>query len=98
MVSIDPDPFRRTLDAVFSDLKRTCGSVERQVGDVQRNAALWVAIKCGLKDSAVILGTPASSLDPLQMETAPYAGAVGFLAGAGIIPPTQLLSAKSALA
>ena len=97
MVSIGSDPFRGTLDAVFRELKRTCGSVERQVGDIQRNAALWVAIKSGLRDSVTILGKPTGGIDKAQLEAAPYAGAVGFLAASGLIPTRQLGSAKSAL-
>jgi hypothetical protein len=91
------DAFAVSLDAVFRSLRTSCASGERHVGDLQRNAALWLAKRCSLRESVETLGTPSTPLETELLETAPYSGAVGFLAASALITAEQLKVAAAGL-
>ena len=97
MVSLVQEPFIATLDSVIRELRRACATNNRQMGDIQRNASLWLAFKCEARDAAVTFGTPSIELDEEILDSASSMGAIGFLAGTDLLTADQLAITGGAL-
>jgi hypothetical protein len=81
------DELHFTLAAVVAELRRLCATPNRETGDVQRNAILWLSVRAGVPADRSSFRLPAVALDISRLSQTPYLAAVGFLRAAGFVVP-----------
>lgn len=76
------DAIRHTLTRVVADLRRDTLPATRDVGDLQRNATLWLAVRAGMSAAKSSFALPTSwRVDTVRLSDASYLAAIGFAAG-----------------
>lgn len=92
------DEIRHTLTSVIADLRRDVVPLARDVGDLQRNATLWIAVRAGMvaKKSSFALPLHARP-DIARLTDATYLAAIGFAAGVRDLDPAIKPSVEAGL-
>lgn len=81
---------RFSIASVVADLRRDVATASRHPGDLQRNAALWLAVRAGTRASTSSFSLPAAwHLDITRFADAAYLSAMGFAFGTGDIESPQ---------
>lgn len=75
------DVIRHTLTSIITDLRRDVAPGARDVGDLQRNATLWLAVRAGMIATKSSFSLPAAwRVDTARLTDATYLAAIGFAA------------------
>jgi hypothetical protein len=92
------DEIRHTLTDVVAALRRDVVPTSRDAGDLQRNAALWLAVRAGTSTTKSSFDLPASwRTDPARLSDVSYLAAIGFAAGVGELDAAPRPSLEAAL-
>jgi hypothetical protein len=76
------EEIQHTLTSVVADLRREVVPVVRDLGDLQRNATLWLAVRAGMNATRSSFSLPdAWRVDTARLTDATYLAAIGFAAG-----------------
>lgn len=76
------DEVRHTLRSVLAELRRDVVPATRDIGDLQRNATLWLAVRAGMSATRSSFALPAPwRVDIVRLSDASYLAAIGFGAG-----------------
>lgn len=77
------DEIRFTLNGIVAGLRRDLASVTRDIGDLQRNAALWLAVRAGTPVETSSFALPRTlKPDETRFSEAGYLAALGYAANA----------------
>lgn len=85
------------LAEIVRRLRAACLQAPRSVGDLDQNAALWVAVQLGQEPAASSFRAPRLEIDRGRLGEAPYLAALGFLVGAVPMTPIDRDLVKPAL-
>lgn len=78
-------PFSFTLSVVLTQLREACVPVTRELGDVQRNALLWLVTRTGVEHASSSFRLVDVTPDPSRLSQAAYLASLGYVLDARLI-------------